>query len=98
MAKGRVIGKIGLDLSPVDEVEAMERELVAKRREAAKRLRMARRATKLSLRAVSEKVRISPPAIHTTERGKTWETKTALKLARFYEQALSGSEEVKAAA
>lgn len=98
MAKGRVIGKIGLDLSSVDEVEAMERALVLKRREAARQLRGARRATKLSLRQVSAKVRISAPAIHNTERAKAWQTKTARKLALFYSEALSGSEEVSKAA
>jgi len=68
----------------IEDVERLERDLAAARRDIARQLREQRAASGLSLRDVAPKVRLSAGALSQTERGQTWETKTVRRILRFY--------------
>lgn len=68
----------------IAEVARMEAELAAARRAAAKALRARRQALGLTLRAVKPRARRSIGMLSDMERGKAWETKLAIRLAKFY--------------
>lgn len=72
--------------SQIAVVAQLESELSAARKEAAKTLRAQRKALGLTLRAVRPKARRSIAMLSDLERGKTWETKLAARLARMYEE------------
>lgn len=71
----------------IAEVARLEAELSAARRHAAKALRARRHALGLTLRAVKPKARRSIGMLSDLERGKAWETKLAVRLARVYSEA-----------
>jgi ribosome-binding protein aMBF1 (putative translation factor) len=71
-------------LAQIDKVDLMERELSGLRRSVALALRFQRESALLSLRDVAVKVRLTPAALSNLERGKSWRTKTARRVAEFY--------------
>jgi ribosome-binding protein aMBF1 (putative translation factor) len=71
-------------LAQIDKVDLMERELAALRRSVALALRFQRERALLSLRDVAVKVHLAPAALSNLERGKSWRTKTARRVAEFY--------------
>ena len=73
-------------MEAIETVRNLEAELETKRREAGRVLRSARRRLKLTMRDVAPKVKMSAATIHNVEKCKVWKTKTAQRLARFYEQ------------
>lgn len=98
MARDRAPAKGEQAPISVDRVESTERELAAMRRAVAQRLRAERARTGLSLREVGRRVKLSAPVVYNTEAGKTWETRTARKLERFYaQQHTPASEDAQAA-
>jgi hypothetical protein len=70
--------------SQIAVVAQLESELTAARKAAAKTLKAQRKALGLSLRAVRPKARRSIAMLSDLERGRTWETKLAERLARVY--------------
>lgn len=73
----------------VEEVARLEVELLAARKRAGKALKLARPQP---VRAVAKRVRCSAATVTNTENARTWSTKTARKLARYYES-LAGRKE-----
>jgi ribosome-binding protein aMBF1 (putative translation factor) len=71
----------------IDQIEAMERDLVTARRAVARTLRFKRETVGLSLRDVAPKLRLSAAALSNIERGKSWRTRTIRRLAKFYDAA-----------
>jgi cytoskeletal protein RodZ len=74
-------------MESVEKVRNLEAELAASRKQAAKSLRTERNRLGLTLRQVSSRIRMTPAAIHNIELSKSWKTRTAQKLARFYSNA-----------
>lgn len=72
-------------------VVRLETELVIARKAAVKALRAERRALGLSLRAIRPKARRSIATLSNLERGKSWETKLAARLARLYGEAATAA-------
>lgn len=98
MAKGQGTAKDEQTPTSVDQIEATERALAVMRRTVARQLRAERARTGLSLREVGRRVKLSAPVVYNTEAGKTWETRTARKLERFYAQhAMQAPQEAAAA-
>lgn len=64
----------------------MEQELVAMRKATAKVLRETRQAKRISLRKLANGVRLSPGALYQLERGKSWQSRTARRVARFLDR------------
>lgn len=75
----------------IDQIEAMECDLVSARRAVARTLRFKRETAGLSLRDVAPKLRISAAALSNIERGKSWRTRTIRRLASFYEKHLTAA-------
>jgi len=71
-------------LVQIDRIESLEREAVGIRKLVARALLRLREDAGLTLRAVAPHVRTTAATVHNIERGKTWRTKTARALARFY--------------
>jgi ribosome-binding protein aMBF1 (putative translation factor) len=71
-------------LVQINAVEAVEALLVAVRRTAAIAMLREREDKGLSLRDVAAKVRLAPAAVSNIERGKSWKTETARRIAQFY--------------
>ncbi len=74
-------------MDAIETVRNLESELAARRKDASSLLRDTRNGLGLSLRDVSKKVRMSAAAICNLEANKSWSTKTAAKIARFYKNA-----------
>lgn len=66
----------------VEEVARLEKELAEARKRAGRELKLARPEP---VRAVAKRVRCSAATVTNTENARTWSTKTARKLARYYE-------------
>ena len=73
-------------LVQLDVMEATERGLVKERKTIALSLRALRVVAGLSLREVAPTIGVTAQTVHNIERGRTWTTKTARALARFYKQ------------
>lgn len=74
-------------MDAIERVRNLELELDTTKRQAGRALRSARRKLRLTLKQVAECVDgVSPATVHNTEKNKAWKTKTAAKLARFYDQ------------
>lgn len=69
----------------IEEVARLEERLAASRRAAANALRSLRERRGLSLRQVSPHVQLSAGALSQLERGESWETQTAARVAAFLE-------------
>jgi hypothetical protein len=70
----------------VEVVRQMEREIKVKKKAIARTIRRERKARKLTLDQVGRAVRRTVGAIHNLETGKSWETRTVLRVARFFEK------------
>lgn len=70
----------------VDEVARIEGDLEAARHRAGMAIRTAREAKSISLRQAATQLRLSPGALSELERGRSWRTKTALRVARFIDR------------
>jgi ribosome-binding protein aMBF1 (putative translation factor) len=71
-------------LVQIDAVEALEQALVGLRLSAASAMRRERESKSLSLRDVAAEVNLAPAAVSNIERGKSWKTETARRIAQFY--------------
>jgi DNA-binding XRE family transcriptional regulator len=71
----------------VEVVRQMESELDVKRKEVAKALRTERLNRNLTLEHIAKRVRLTRASVHNIEKGKSWKTKTVLRVARFFDKA-----------
>jgi ribosome-binding protein aMBF1 (putative translation factor) len=71
-------------LVQIEQIEQLEEVLRGLQQSTANTMLHEREAMSLSLREVSLKVRLTAAAINNIERGKSWRTKTARKIAEFY--------------
>jgi ribosome-binding protein aMBF1 (putative translation factor) len=71
-------------LVQIEAVAALEGVLFDLKRTAASAMRREREAKSLSLRDVAVKVNLAPAAVSNIERGKSWRTETARRIAQFY--------------
>lgn len=67
----------------IGEVARLERELGEARSRAAASLRETRQAIGISLRQTANGVRLSPGALSNLECARSWQTKTALRVATY---------------
>lgn len=70
----------------ITRAEDLERQLSEARRSAAKSLRQRRMELGVSLRAMQKRVGLSISALSNLEHGRSWETKTARRVARALEK------------
>jgi DNA-binding transcriptional regulator YiaG len=75
---------VTLASAQVEAVEALEKELSARRKQAAATLRIVREGLELSLRDVAPAVNLTAAGLSNLEIGKSWRTETARRIAQFY--------------
>lgn len=73
-------------LDALDGIRQIERELKLKQRQVGRLFRAERISRLLTLEQVARKTRVSTATVYNVERGKSWKTKTARKIARFYDR------------
>lgn len=71
----------------IERVRNLEAELAKTRQEASAALRETRSRLGLSLRQVGRGARLSHVTVYDIEKNKTWKTRAAQKIARFYSTA-----------
>lgn len=74
------------NMREIERVRNLESELATSREIAAECLKEKRIELGLSFRQVSAGVRVSPATVYNIEANKSWRTRTAAKIARFYER------------
>jgi DNA-binding transcriptional regulator YiaG len=75
---------VTLASAQVEAVEALEKELAARRKQAAATLRIVREGLELSLRDVAPAVNLTAAGLSNLEIGKSWKTPTARRVAEHY--------------
>ena len=69
------------------QIEALERAIIGLQQSVAVSLRAARESRSLSLRDVAPHVGLTAAALHNLERGKSWRTPSARRVAEYYDRA-----------